>query len=169
MVVPRITAILMKSSIKTQFMKVSSVTALQPYTQKSFSTTPTVQEKYFTEKHEWVDVQGTVGTVGVSKYAADALGDVVYAQLPEVGDDLEKGGDAGALESVKAASEVYTPVSGKVLEKNAVVEDGPALINQSPETEGWLFKLELGNLEEIKELMNTEAYEKYLQSVSEDH
>ena len=116
-----------------------------------------------------MDVQANLGTVGVSKYAADALGDVVYAQLPEVGDDLEKGGDAGALESVKAASEVYTPVSGKVTEKNLVVEEGPALINQSPENEGWLFKLELSNIDEIKELMNEEAYKKYLESVAEDH
>jgi len=169
MVVPRITTLLIKSSIKSQFVKASSVTALHSYNQKGFSTTPTVQEKFFTEKHEYVDVEGNLGTVGVSKYAADALGDVVYAQLPDVGDSLEKGGEAGALESVKAASEVYSPVSGKVLEKNGVVEDGPALINQSPEIEGWLFKLELTNLDEVKELMNSEAYEKYLQSVSEDH
>eukprot|EP00088_Acartia_fossae_P044355 TRINITY_DN4703_c0_g1_i10.p1 TRINITY_DN4703_c0_g1~~TRINITY_DN4703_c0_g1_i10.p1 ORF type:complete len:170 (+),score=44.66 TRINITY_DN4703_c0_g1_i10:51-560(+) len=169
MAVPRITAVLMKSGIKSQFVKVTSLTAIGSQRHMDFSTTPAAKEKFFTEKHEWVDVNGSIGIVGVSKYAADALGDVVYAQLPEVGDDVEKGADAGVLESVKAASEVYSPVSGKVTEKNVAVEDGPAIINQSPENEGWLYKLELSNLDELKELMNQEAYEKFLESVSDDH
>merc|ERR1719222_823168 len=98
---------------------------------RGLATTVRRDERFFTKKHEWVEVEGTKGTVGISKYAADALGDVVYAQLPEPGDTLAAGDECGALESVKAASEVYSPVSGAVTEKNVVVEDGPALINQS--------------------------------------
>merc|ERR1712050_173681 len=109
---------------------------------------------YFTKKHEWVLVEGSKGTVGISKYAADALGDVVYAQLPEPGDTLATGDECGALESVKAASEVYSPMSGTVTEKNLVVEDGPALINQNAEHEGWLFKMDLTAADEVSELMN---------------
>merc|ERR1712127_372520 len=119
-------------------------------------------ERYFTKKHEWVLVDGMKGTIGISKYAAEALGDVVYAQLPEPGDSLASGEECGALESVKAASEVYSPVSGTVTEKNLVVEDGPALINQSPEEEGWLFKVDLTAPEETSGLMGTEAYADFL-------
>merc|ERR1712193_310778 len=126
-------------------------------------------ERFFTKKHEWVEVDGTKGTVGISKYAADALGDVVYAQLPEPGDTLAAGDECGALESVKAASEVYSPVSGTVTEKNVVVEDGPALINQNAEDEGWLFKLDLSAAGEVSELMNTDAHETYLKEECEDH
>jgi len=168
MAVPRITAVLLKSGVKTQFLKACSVTVTSQH-QQYFSSSPSLREKFYTEKHEWVNVEGSMGVVGVSKYAADALGDVVYAQLPDVGTDIAKGEDAGALESVKAASEIYSPVSGKVTEKNEVAEDGPAIINQSPETDGWLFKLELTNPDEVKELMNTEAYTKYLESVADDH
>merc|ERR1711990_1280789 len=124
-------------------------------------------ERFFTKKHEWVEVDGAKGTVGISKYAADALGDVVYAQLPEPGDTLAAGDECGALESVKAASEVYSPVSGAVTEKNVVVEDGPALINQSAEDEGWLFKLDLTAAGEVSELMDNAAYEAYLKECEE--
>merc|ERR1711992_424486 len=126
-------------------------------------------ERFFTKKHEWVEVDGTKGTVGISKYAADALGDEAYSQLPEPGDTLAAGDECGALESVKAASEVYSPVSGTVTEKNVVVEDGPALINQNAEDEGWLFKLDLYAAGEVSELMNTGAYETYLKEECEDH
>merc|ERR1712014_466027 len=109
-----------------------------------------------TKKHEWVEVDGGKGTVGISKYAADALGDVVYAQLPEPGDTI-------------AAGEVYSPMSGTVTEKNLVVEDGPALINQNAEDEGWLFKMDLTATDEVSELMNSAAYETYLKEECEDH
>merc|ERR1711988_1443659 len=114
------------------------------------------------KRNEWVEVDGGKGTVGISKYAADALGDVVYAQLPEPGDTIAAGDECGALESVKAASEVYSPMSGTVTEKNLVVEDGPALINQNAEDEGWLFKMDLTATDEVSELMNSAAYETYL-------
>merc|ERR1711872_649091 len=126
-------------------------------------------ERFFTKKHEWVEVDGGKGTVGISKYAADALGDVVYAQLPEPGDTIAAGDECGALESVKAASEVYSPMSGTVTEKNLVVEDGPALINQNAEDEGWLFKMDLTATDEVSELMNSAAYETYLKEECEDH
>merc|ERR1711936_1162331 len=109
-------------------------------------------ERFFTKKHEWVEVDGGKGTVGISKYAADAPGD-----------------ECGALESVKAASEVYSPMSGTVTEKNLVVEDGPALINQNAEEEGWLFKMDLTATEEVSALMNSAAYETYLKEECEDH
>merc|ERR1711890_64156 len=119
-------------------------------------------EIYYTRKHEWVLVEGGKGTVGVSQYAADALGDVVYAQLPQPGDTLTAGEECGTLESVKAASELYSPVSGEVIENNVRVEDGPALVNQSPQGEGWLYRLILSKPEEVTELLNTEAYQELL-------
>merc|ERR1719458_42260 len=144
----------------------SSMLRSEPF-MRGLATTVRRDERFFTKKHEWVEVEGTKGTVGISKYAADALGDVVYAQLPEPGDTLAAGDECGALESVKAASEVYCPVSGAVTEKNVVVEDGPALINQSAEDEGWLFKLDLSAAGEVSELMDNAAYEVYLKECEE--
>ncbi|KAK7790310.1 hypothetical protein R5R35_014397 [Gryllus longicercus] len=121
----------------------------------------------FTDKHEWISIDGNVGTVGISHYAQDSLGDVVYAQLPDVGTVVEQKGECGALESVKAASELYCPVSGKVVEKNASVEQTPGLINNSCYEKGWLFKVELTRPEELTGLMSEEEYEKFLKS--DDH
>merc|ERR1719495_1087258 len=126
------------------------------------STSSARLEYYFTKKHEYVKLDGNVGTVGVSQHAADALGEVVYAQLPDPGTSLEVGEECGAVESVKAASEIYSPVSGTVTAKNEDVENGPALINANPLTEGWLFKMELKNMEDVEKLMDSSAYEKYL-------
>ncbi|XP_063986573.1 glycine cleavage system H protein [Diachasmimorpha longicaudata] len=132
---------------------------------RSIVTTPVVKaERWFTEKHEWVEVNGKIGTVGISDYAQDALGDVVYAQLPDVGTEIKQDEEVGALESVKAASEVISPVSGKVVEKNEAVENKPGLINTSCYTEGWLFKVELSRLDEIAKLMNEKSYEEFLKS-----
>ncbi|XP_019872157.1 glycine cleavage system H protein, mitochondrial [Aethina tumida] len=125
-------------------------------------------ERLFTSKHEWVSVEGNVGTVGISNYAQEALGDVVYAQLPEVETILKLADECGALESVKAASEVYSPVSGKVIEKNTAVEDTPSLINTSCYEKGWLFKLELSNPSELNQLLNEEKYKEFLKT-QEDH
>jgi len=121
-------------------------------------------EKLFTEKHEWVQVDGKIGTVGISDYAQEALGDVVYAQLPEPGTDVKQKNECGALESVKAASEIYSPVSGKIVEKNSEVEESPSLINTSCYEKGWLFKLELANESELKDLMNEAKYKEYLKT-----
>ncbi|KAK7063102.1 hypothetical protein SK128_021242 [Halocaridina rubra] len=119
-------------------------------------------DRKYTEKHEWVAVNGNIGTIGITNYAQESLGDIVYAQLPEIDAEFEQMDECGALESVKAASELYSPVSGKVTETNKAVEDQPGLINQSCYDEGWLFKLELSVPSEIDGLMDEAAYEKFL-------
>ncbi|CAD1477503.1 unnamed protein product [Heterotrigona itama] len=121
-------------------------------------------ERFYTEKHEWITIEGNIGIIGISNYAQEALGDVVYAQLPDVGSEIEKEAECGALESVKAASELYSPVSGKVIEKNEEVEKKPSLINTSCYEKGWLFKVELNKFDELKGLMNEEAYNEFLKS-----
>uniref|UniRef100_A0A0N7ZCS0 Glycine cleavage system H protein n=1 Tax=Scylla olivacea TaxID=85551 RepID=A0A0N7ZCS0_SCYOL len=137
-------------------------------TAKHFSTTHRQLSNYkYTEKHEWVAVDGNIGTIGITNYAQEALGDIVYAQLPEVDTQYEQMEECGALESVKAASELYCPVSGKVTEINTAVEDQPSLINKSCYEEGWLFKLELTVPSEIDELMDEAAYEKFLKESEE--
>jgi len=136
---------------------------------QSIYTSSSLLEKYYKESHEWVNVEGSLGTCGISKHAADALGDIVYAQLPQPGDQVTGGEECGVLESVKAASEIYAPVSGKVVEKNDVVEDGPALINQSPGNEGWMYRLELSSLGELDNLMTEEQYNMFLESTNTDN
>ncbi|KAL1381840.1 hypothetical protein pipiens_013305 [Culex pipiens pipiens] len=121
-----------------------------------------LKERLFTDKHEWVAVDGDIGTVGISKFAQEALGDVVFAQLPDVGTKLAQKDECGALESVKAASEVYSPVSGTVTEKNTAVEETPGLVNSSCYENGWLFKLRLTKSEELSKLMNEEQYAEFL-------
>ncbi|XP_031631207.1 glycine cleavage system H protein, mitochondrial [Contarinia nasturtii] len=134
---------------------------------RHFSASPALfTGRKYTEKHEWVQVNGDIGIVGISNYAQEALGDVVFAQLPDVGTVLTQGDECGALESVKAASEVYTPVSGTVTEKNTEVEDTPSLINSSCYDKGWLFKVKLSKQDEVDTLMNEEKYDEYLKSSS---
>ena len=116
----------------------------------------------FTKDHEWISVDGTVGTVGITDYAQHALGDIVFVEVPEAGRDLTVGADAAVVESVKAASEVYSPVSGTVVEGNAILADNPALVNESPEAEGWFFKVALSNPAELDELMDRTAYDAYV-------
>jgi len=112
----------------------------------------------YSETHEWVEVEGKIGTVGVTGYAQKELGDIVYVELPEVGKTINAGEDAAVLESTKAAADIYSPVSGKILEVNTALNDAPELINQSSEKEGWLFKIELSNPVELDQLMDTEQY-----------
>ncbi|MGE5475415.1 MAG: glycine cleavage system protein GcvH [Bacteroidales bacterium] len=116
----------------------------------------------FTKDHEWIKVDGSVGTVGITDYAQHALGDVVFVEVPEAGRKVAKGGEAAVVESVKAASEVYSPVSGTVLEGNAELADQPALVNESPEDRAWFFKIELSTPSELDELMDRAAYDEYL-------
>ncbi|XP_045460028.1 glycine cleavage system H protein, mitochondrial [Harmonia axyridis] len=132
------------------------------------STTVLFGEKRFTDKHEWVEVDGKIGTIGISKYAQEALGDVVYAQLPDVNVVVKQKDECGALESVKAASEVFTPVSGKIVAKNSEVEETPSLINTSCYDKGWLFKVELSDEAEVQKLMTEEQYKEFLKS-DQDH
>jgi glycine cleavage system H protein len=114
--------------------------------------------RYFTQDHEWIDVTGDVGTVGISDYAQSQLGDIVFVDVPEAGKTLTKGDDAAVVESVKAASDVYAPASGTVLEGNAALADTPNLVNEEPETNGWFFKLTLSDPSELEAMMDETAY-----------
>jgi glycine cleavage system H protein len=114
--------------------------------------------RYFTEDHEWVDVDGDVGTVGISEYAQGQLGDIVFVDVPEDGKQLAKGDEAAVVESVKAASDVYSPVSGNVLEGNAALVDDPSLVNSDAEGEGWFFRITLSDPSEVEQLMDETAY-----------
>jgi len=118
--------------------------------------------RYFTEDHEWVDVEGELATVGITDYAQEQLGDIVFVELPEEGKTFTKGDDAAVVESVKAASDVYAPVSGEVVEANGALEGEPALGNSDAEEEGWFFKLRLTDASELESLMNESAYAKYV-------
>ena len=120
---------------------------------------------FFTKEHEWVRVDGDVATVGISDHAQEALGDIVFAEVPDVGRTLTKGGDAAVVESVKAASDVYAPAGGEVTESNAALGDDPALINRDPEGEGWFFKLKLDDPGEIEGLMDETAYREWVKTL----
>ncbi|MBI3446921.1 MAG: glycine cleavage system protein GcvH [Magnetospirillum sp.] len=119
----------------------------------------------FTKDHEWISVEGDTGTVGISDYAQHALGDVVFVEVPEAGRELAKGGEAAVVESVKAASEVYSPVSGTVTKGNQAIVDQPGLVNESPEDGAWFFQLKLANPAELSELMDQAAYDAYLKTL----
>lgn len=118
--------------------------------------------RYFTEDHEWIDVDGDVGTVGISDYAQGQLGDIVFVDVPEAGKSLAKGDEAAVVESVKAASDVYSPVSGSVIEGNAALADEPGLVNTDPEGEGWFFKLTLSDASQLDSLMDETAYQAFV-------
>jgi len=118
--------------------------------------------RYFTEDHEWVDVDGDVGTVGISEYAQNQLGDIVFVDVPEEGKVLSKGDEAAVVESVKAASDVYSPVSGTVIEGNGALGETPGTVNDDAEGEGWFFKLTLSDPSELEELMDEAAYEAFV-------
>jgi glycine cleavage system H protein len=120
---------------------------------------------FFTKDHEWIRVEGDVATVGISDHAQEALGDIVFAEVPEAGRTLAKGGDAAVVESVKAASDVYAPVGGEVIEGNPALADDPALINRDPEGEGWFFKLKLADAAELDGLMDETAYREWVKSL----
>ena len=120
---------------------------------------------YFTKEHEWVRVEGDTATVGISHHAQEQLGDIVFAEVPESGRRLSKGQEAAVVESVKAASDVYAPVSGEVVEGNQAVADDPALINSDPEGQGWFFKLKLDNPGELDELMDEGAYREWIKTL----
>jgi glycine cleavage system H protein len=113
---------------------------------------------YYTKEHEWVRVEGDTGTVGITDFAQGQLGDIVFVEVPEAGRQVDQGGDAAVVESVKAASDVYAPVSGEVIEGNAALADTPDLVNSDPEGEGWFFKLRLSDPAQLEALMDAEAY-----------
>lgn len=121
---------------------------------------------YFTRDHEWVRVEGDTGTVGITDYAQGQLGDVVFVELPEIGRAVEQGGELAVVESVKAASEVYAPVSCEVVEVNEALNSDPALVNSGPEGEGWFARVRLTNTAELESLMDEAAYKDYVASLA---
>lgn len=118
--------------------------------------------RYFTQDHEWIEVDGDVGTVGISDYAQGQLGDIVFVDVPEEGKELGKGDEAAVVESVKAASDVYAPASGTVIEGNPALADDPSLVNSDPESDGWFFRITLSDPSELEELMDEAAYEAFV-------
>lgn len=117
--------------------------------------------RYFTEEHEWIDVEGETATIGITDYAQEQLGDIVFVETPQAGTELSKGAEAAVVESVKAASDVYAPISGTVTEGNSALDDDPELVNSSPEDEGWFFRLTVADASELESLMNEAAYKAY--------
>ena len=120
-----------------------------------------MSNKKFSKQHEWVSVEGDVATIGITKHATEMLGDIVFVELPKRGKNIEKEDQAGVVESTKTASDVYTPISGEVVESNQSIVDDPSKINSDPENEGWFFKLKIKNKSEIDTLMNEEEYNKF--------
>ena len=118
--------------------------------------------RYFTEDHEWIEVDGSTATVGITDYAQRQLGDIVFVEVPGEGASVTKGGEAAVVESVKAASDVYSPVSGTVTEGNPALEDDPALVNSAPEGDGWFFKLTIADTGELDGLMDESAYKDFV-------
>jgi glycine cleavage system H protein len=116
---------------------------------------------YYTEEHEWIRTEGDSATVGITDFAQGQLGDIVFVELPEAGRRLTRGGEAAVVESVKAASDVYAPVDGEVVEANSALSDDPSLANSDPEGEGWFFKLRLADLSQLDGLMDADAYKSF--------
>ena len=124
-----------------------------------------MSETRFTDQHEWVRVEGNEGTVGITRHATEQLGDVVFVELPKLGQSIAKGAEAAVVESVKAASEVYAPVGGTVTAVNAAIGDEPAKVNADPEGAGWFFKLKLANAAELSALMTQAQYDAYVKGL----
>ena len=120
----------------------------------------------YTDDHEWIRLEGEVATVGVSNYAQEQLGDVVYVDLPDVGKSISKGSEAAVVESVKAASEVYAPVSGEIVEVNETLGDDPAQINRDAEGSGWFVKIRVSDPGELEGLMNADEYAEFVESLA---
>lgn len=120
-----------------------------------------MKDLFYTDEHEWIKVDGNMATIGMADYAQHHLGDIVYVELPEVDDEIDKGEDFAAIESVKAASDVYMPATGKVVEINEDLMDEPELLNKDPYA-NWMIKIEMSDKDEVNELMTSEEYEKFL-------
>ena len=125
------------------------------------------EDYLYSKDHEWILVKDNVGTIGITDYAQHELGDVVYVDLPEVGDTFEASEPFGSVESVKAVSEIFCPVGGEVTEVNSKLEESPEWINESPHQKAWMVKIRLTNPEELKEMLSAEEYEEYLQEQEE--
>ena len=115
----------------------------------------------YSKDHEWIKIEGDVGTIGITKHATEMLGDIVFVELPDVGTSVEKDGNVGVVESTKAASDVFTPISGEVMENNQSIVENPGKINSDPENEAWFFKLKIKDKNELDSLMNKDEYDKF--------
>ncbi|MEZ0225802.1 MAG: glycine cleavage system protein GcvH [Alphaproteobacteria bacterium] len=120
---------------------------------------------FFSDEHEYIKIEGNIGTVGISDYAQKALGDVVYVELPKIGMKVAKGGAAGVVESVKSASEIYSPVTGEVVEVNAALAKDPALVNQDPLGKAWFYKIKISNENELSALKDESSYNAYIEGL----
>ena len=125
-----------------------------------------MSEVKYSKEHEWIKLDGEEATIGITKHATEMLGDIVFAELPEKGSNVDKDGTAGVVESTKAASDVYTPVSGEVIDTNQMIVDDPSKINEDPEKSAWFFKLKIKDKSEMDSLMNKEEYEKFAKETS---
>jgi len=126
-----------------------------------------VPEGYrFTKEHEWVQVDDNIATVGITDFAQESLGDITYVQLPKEGEEIKKDDPFGVVESVKAVSDLYAPVTGRVVEINNPLLEAPELVNEDPYTDGWMIKVELKSLDEVEELMTTSQYKEYIEEKS---
>ena len=125
-----------------------------------------MSEVKYSKEHEWIKLEGDVAIIGITKHATEMLGDIVFAELPEKGSNVEKDGTAGVVESTKAASDVYTPMSGEVIDTNEAIVDDPSKINEDPENTAWFFKLKIKNLSEMDTLMNKDDYDKFTKETS---
>ena len=120
-----------------------------------------MSEKKFSKQHEWISIEGEVATVGITKHASEMLGDVVFVELPDQGKSIEKDGQAGVVESTKAASDIYSPIAGEIVDTNKSIVDDPAAVNKDPEGNAWFFKIKIKNQADLDELMNKADYEKF--------
>ena len=125
-----------------------------------------MSEVKFSKEHEWIKLDEDVATIGITKHATEMLGDIVFTELPEKGSSVEKDGTVGVVESTKAASDVYTPVGGEVIDTNQEIVDDPSKINQDPENTAWFFKLKIKDISELDTLMNREEYDKFAKETS---
>ena len=120
-----------------------------------------MSEKKFSKQHEWISIEGEVAIVGITKHASEMLGDVVFVELPDQGKSIEKDGQAGVVESTKAASDIYSPIAGEIVDTNKSIVDDPAAVNKDPEGNAWFFKIKIKNKSELDELMSKADYEKF--------
>jgi len=120
-----------------------------------------MSEVRYSKEHEWIKLDGDIAVIGITQHATEMLGDIVFVELPEIGSSVVKDGNAGVVESTKAASDIYTPVSGEIIENNQSIVDDPAKVNNDPENEAWFFKLKITDKSEMDSLMNKDEYEKF--------
>ena len=121
-----------------------------------------MSEKKYSKDHEWIDINGDIATIGITNHAQESLGDIVYIELPDIGKKVNTGGEVSVIESVKAASDIYTPLEGEIIEVNENLKDNAAIVNQDPENKGWIFKLKINDTSNVDELMTLSDYENFL-------